>query len=250
MGEQATAKPRSLEGKVAIVTGGARGIGAAIARRLSHGGASILITYSRSAGAADDLCASLPGDAFAIAADATLPASARQAFDAATERFGGVDILIANAGVGALAPFASTTEEMFDRLFAITKGTFFAMQEASSRLRVGGRIVGISTGLTRNWAPMGAAYAGSKAAVEQFARSLSKEVGPRGITVNMVLPGVVETDMTSAMPDAMRQAAAAQTSFGRLGRPDDIADVVAFLASDQARWITGQMIVANGGSAP
>ncbi|HWK36011.1 SDR family NAD(P)-dependent oxidoreductase, partial [Sphingomonas sp.] len=103
-------------------------------------------------------------------------------------------MLVANAGVGTLAPFASTTEEMFDRLFAITKGTFFAMQEASSRLRAGGRIVGISTGLTRNWAPMGAAYVGSKAAVEQFARSLSKEVGARDITVNMVLPGVVETD--------------------------------------------------------
>lgn len=245
-----TGRCSPLEGKVAIVTGGSRGIGAAIVRRLSADGASVVLTYLQDEPAAAKLVARLGPDASALKVDATDVTACEMSFDVATQRHGGADIFVASAGVGSLGPFAATSLETYDRLFAVTRGTFFAMQAAARRLRDGGRIVTLSTGLTRNWAPMAAAYAGSKAAIEQFTRSLSKEVGPRGITANAVLPGVVETDMTAAMPQAMRDAAAAQTSLGRLAQPDDIADVVAFLCGPDARWITGQMVVANGGSTP
>ncbi|MBB3874986.1 SDR family oxidoreductase [Sphingomonas aquatilis] len=240
-------------GRTAIVTGGGRGIGAAVARRLASDGANVVISYARSRDSALRTCDEIGrsgGRAVALAADAADPQSGTALFDAADEHFGGADILVNNAGVGHLAPFAGTDEGAYDRLFSITKGTFFTLQCAARRLRDGGRIVSVSTGLTRNWAQMAAAYAGSKAAIEQFSRSLSRELGPRGITVNVVSPGVVTTDMTAAMPLQMKEAAAAQTSLGRLGRPDDIADVIGFLCSPDARWITGQVVAANGGSTP
>lgn len=241
---------RPLDGKVAIVTGGSRGIGAAIVRRLVLDGSHVVLSYLQNDDAASSLVNELHPRVAALRADATDPSATNKVFDEAAERHGGVDIFIGSAGVGILAPFEATSEQAYDRLFSVTRGTFFALQTASRRLRPGGRIVTLSTGLTRSWAPMAAAYAGSKAAIEQFTRSLSKEVGRRGITANAVLPGVVDTDMTAAMPQPMRDAAAAQTSLGRLAQPADIADVVAFLCSDDARWITGQMIVANGGSTP
>ena len=239
--------------RVAIITGGARGIGAAVARRLAADGFAIAINYNQSEQAANRLAQEIiqaGGKAVAVRADITQLASNHGLFAAVMERLGRLDALVCSAGLNILGRFTEIDEAAYDRLFAVTKGTYFAMQNAISHMAENGRIVALSTGMTRNWAPGAAAYAGSKAAIEQFTRSLSKEAGARGITVNAVLPGVVLTDMTSAYPAARLEAARQQTSFNRLGTTDDIADVISFLVSERARWITGQLIVANGGSTP
>jgi len=235
--------------KVAIVTGGSRGIGRATAERLARDGARVVVNYVQAKVAADEVVAAIAGrggEAVAVQADVSVLAEIPKLFDAAEARFGRVTIVVANAGIYLPKPIAQTTEEMYDRMFAITKGTFFLLQAAAERVADGGRIITISSGATLGWATNGPAYAGSKAAVEQFTRALSKVLGPRGITVNAVLPGVTETDMTPASPE-FRARAAANSSFGRLGTPADISDVIGFLASDDARWITGQRIGAHGG---
>ena len=188
------------------------------------------------------------GEAVAVQADVGRLADIPRLFDAAEAHFARPAILVANAGVYAQLPLAQTTEAIYDRLFAITKGTFFLLQAAAQRIADGGRIIAVSTGATMGFATNGPAYAGSKAAIEQFTRSLSKTLGPRGITANVVLPGVTLTDMT---PDnaEFRNRAAAASSFNRLGRPEEVADVIAFLAGDDARWVTGQRIAANGGTS-
>lgn len=242
-----------LQGRVALVTGGGRGIGRATALRLSAEGAAVVLTYVENELAAREVESEIRakgGVAEVLKADITLASHIPQMFDQACSRFGKVDILVNNAGVGGRGRVAETTAEAYDRLFAITKGVFFTLQAAAGVVADSGRIISLSTGLTRGWALGAAAYAGSKAAIEQFSRSLSKDLGPRGVTVNVVLPGVIETDMTAAMPAEAKAHALSQTSFSRLGRPEDIADVVAFLASEDARWITGQLIVVNGGSTP
>ncbi|MBI1684106.1 SDR family oxidoreductase [Caulobacter hibisci] len=243
----------STPAKTAIIVGGSRGIGAAVARRLARDGVRLVVSYHSDTAAADQLKTEIEaagGQIELVRADITQLADIAPIFDRAETRFGAVDIVVAVAGVGLLGSFQAATEAQFDALFGVTKGVFFLLQAAAGRIANGGRIITLSTGLTRTWAANAALYAGSKAAIEQFSRSLSKEVGGRGVTVNVVLPGVVETDMTAAMPAAMKQHAASQTSLGRLAAPDDIADVVGFLASPEARWITGQLIVANGGSTP
>lgn len=241
----------SLNGKVAIVTGGSRGIGRAIAERFGRDGAKVVVNYQRDASAADAVVAAIAAagsEALAVQADVSRIAELPRLFDAAESRFGRASILVANAGVYAPIPIAKTTEDVYDRLFAITKGTFFLLQLAAERIADAGRIITISTAATLSWAQNGPAYAGSKAAIETFSRALSKVLGPRGITVNSVLPGVTLTDMTPESPE-FRARAAQNSTFGRLGAPQDIADVVAFLASDDARWITGQRIGAHGGAA-
>ncbi|KWV94044.1 SDR family oxidoreductase [Erythrobacter sp. AP23] len=242
-----------LKGKTALITGASRGIGRAIALRLASDGANIAINYHSNSDAAKEVADQVRGmgvRASDIVGDIAQIGSIPSIFDAVESEFGGVDILVNNAGVMAMGPFESLDEGDFDKMFAITKGVYYMMREASRRLNDGGNIINLSTGLTRNWAPKAAGYAGSKAAIEQFTRSLSKEVGVRGIAVNAILPGVTETDMTSNFPEERKLAASAQTSFGRLGRPEDIADVVSLLVDRRARWITGQLIVANGGSTP
>lgn len=244
---------RSLSGKVALVTGAARGIGRATALRLAADGAAVVVNYRANEAAATEVqraIAAHGGEAAIIRADVTKLDEIDALFEAASSRFGRLDILVNNAGVGGRSAFSTTEEAAYDSLFAITKGVFFTLKAGFTHVEDGGRIVSISTGLTRGWASGAAAYAGSKAAIEQFSRALSKEAGPRQITVNAILPGVIETDMTAGMAEEVRSAARSQTSFSRLGQPRDIADVVAFLASDDARWITGQMIVVNGGSTP
>jgi 3-oxoacyl-[acyl-carrier protein] reductase len=241
------------DGKVALVTGASRGIGRATALRLAKDGAAVVLNYVANEAAAREVQALIRaqgGEAELVRADVTALAEIPGLFDAAAARFGRIDILVNNAGLGGRGSVAITPEETYDRLFAVTKGVFFTLQAAADRLADNGRIISLSTGLTRGWATGVAAYAGSKAAIEQFSRSLSKDLGPRGITVNVVLPGVTETDLTANMPSENKQHMRSQTSLGRLGKPEDIADVIAFLASDDARWITGQMIVANGGSTP
>ena len=239
--------------KVAVVTGGGRGIGRAISHRLAADGVMIVVNYARDEIAAEETVAAIArtgAAAFSMRADITDLSENRRLFESIIDRAGRLDILINCAGVGERSAFGDLGEAAYDRLFAITKGTYFAMQNAVRVMQDEGRIISLSTGLTRNWAVGAAAYAGSKAAIEQFGRSLSNEAGKRGITVNTVLPGVTRTDMTGQMPAALLEAARQQTSFGRLGEPEDIAEIVAFLASPGSRWITGQLIVANGGSTP
>jgi 3-oxoacyl-[acyl-carrier protein] reductase len=238
-----------LAGKVAIVTGGSRGIGRATAERLARDGAQVVVNCVRAEAEAEAVVAAIVaggGEAIAVRADVFDLAEIPTLFEAAEKRFGRPGIIVANAGVYAQIPIANTTEEIYDKMFGMTKGTFFLLQTAAEKIADGGRIVTISSGATQGWANNGPAYAGAKAAIEVFTRALSKVLGPRGVTVNTVLPGVTETEMVPDNP-AFRERAAGLSSFGRLGKPEDIADIVAFLASDDGRWITGQRIGAHGG---
>lgn len=245
----------SLTGKVAIVTGSSRGIGRAIAERLGKEGASVVVNYGRSANQAQEVVSAVEangGKGLAVQADISQVADIRRLFQEAVDHFGQLDILVNNAGTGVFQPLAEVTEEEYDATFALnTKGTFFALQEAARRMGDGGRIVNISTGLTSmSGSPSGSVYIGSKGAVEQFTKVLAKELGGRGITVNTLSPGTTETDLfNQSATEEMKTGYTQMTALGRLGQPADIADVVAFLVSEQARWITGRNILADGGLA-
>jgi 3-oxoacyl-[acyl-carrier protein] reductase len=242
---------RRLEGKVALVTGSSRGIGRAIAERLARDGATVVINYAKSSAAAQQVVQAIEasgGRAIAIQADISRVGDVRRLYAQIKQTFGRLDIVVNNAGIlPPPVPVADETEQTFDAVFALLKGTYFSMQEAARLVADGGRIINISSSTTRAWSPGYSIYAGSKAAIEQFTRSLSRELGPRGVTVNAVVPGLTDTDMIGDYPPAVRESVARNTTLGRLGRPQDIADVVAFVASDDARWITGQLLVANGG---
>ncbi len=240
--------PQNLAGKTAVVTGSSRGIGRAIAARLAANGAAVTINYRSEAGAAEELVAQIVasgGTAQAVQGDIARVDDIQRLFDKAEIAFGPIDIVVANASIAILKPLIDCTEDDFDTLFgANARGTFFTLKEAAKRLRDGGRIVAVTTGGTRMFLGETSLYLGSKGAVEQFVRSLSRELGSRRITVNAVLPGFTNTDM---LPDRDRARAAGMSPFARIGETDDIADVVAFLASEQARWVTGQNIGAGGG---
>jgi 3-oxoacyl-[acyl-carrier protein] reductase len=241
---------RPLAGKVALVTGASRGIGRAIAERLGRDGATVVVTYVGNAGAAEQVAAAIRGEgaagAEAMQLDLRDTASVRALFDAVLGRFGRLDILVNNAaGVNVFAPTADLTEAEYDSMFQVTRGVYFALQQAARRMADGGRIVSVSTGGTVGSSPGGGAYTGSKAAIEQFTMALAKELGARGVTVNTVLPGVTQTDGL-VLPEAVVAQMVAQTPLGRLGAPRDVADAVAFLVSDDARWITGHHLRVAG----
>ena len=238
-----------LSGKTALVTGAGRGIGAGIARRLARDGAQVICNYSRAAAEAEALAAEIGGGAFAVKADITDLAQIEAMFTEIDRRVGHLDILVNNAGRGGSAPLAETTPEMFDAIFGLnTRGTFFVTKAASALLRDGGRIINISSTTTRVRMSGLATYAASKSAVEAFTRNWAAEFAPRKITVNSVVPGIVDTDLIAYMSAERKARSVATVPLGRMGRPEDIADVVAFLASDDARWVTSHEIVASGGN--
>jgi 3-oxoacyl-[acyl-carrier protein] reductase len=238
----------SLSGKVAIVTGASNGIGRAVAERFAEDGAIVVINHSKSAEKAQQVVIGIQakgGKAVAFQADMSRVSEARRLVRETAKQFGRLDILVNNAGRFMPKPLAETTEDDFDQIIALNaKGPYFAMQEAALVLKDGGRIVNISTDGTHLSFPGATAYLGSKGALEQYTKGLAQELASRKITVNTVSPGFTETGM---MTDQYRQIGIQLSPLKRLGMPKDIADVVAFIVSDEARWLTGQNIHAGGG---
>lgn len=239
--------------RVAIVTGASKGIGAAIAKSLAQDGAAVVINYANNAAAASavvDAIVRAGGQAIAVKADIGDPAAPGMLFDAATTAFGGVDILVNNAGIMDVSPIADASDALFERHMATNLGGVFrGMREAARRLRDGGRIVSFSSSVVGLYQPGYAVYAATKAAVEAMTRVLAKELGPRRITVNAVAPGPVATDLfLSGKSDEAVSAIERMNPFGRLGAPEDVARVVAFLAGPDGGWVNGQVIRANGGT--
>jgi 3-oxoacyl-[acyl-carrier protein] reductase len=243
----------SLQGKVAIVTGASRGIGRAIAESLAAAGAAVVINHRASKEQADQTVAAIEragGHAVAVQADMGSVEQVRQLVDTAVEQLGRLDILVNNAGVGNRTTIADMTEKEFDWTMSVNaRGPMFAIQAAVPRMRDGGRIINISSCGTHIAQVTGllAVYQMSKGALEQLARCYVKELGARGITINNVLPGFVETELASDTPQEYKDALVKRTALGRLGTPEDIAEVVCFLASDGGRWVTGETISVSGG---
>ncbi|MEV6971885.1 SDR family oxidoreductase [Kitasatospora sp. NPDC093806] len=248
-----------LAGKTALVTGGSRGIGRGIAERLGREGALVAVHYGRDAAAAEEAVKTIEGAggrAFAIGAELGLPGDAEAlwtAFDAGLAGYdggSGLDILVNNAGIGLDGRIGEVAEADFDRVFAVNaKAPFFLIKHGLGRLRDGGRIVNVSSGVTRVAFPPAVSYAMTKGALNTLTLTLAQELGPRGITVNAVSPGIVATEINPWLEDPRAHAvAAAHSVFNRVGEAGDVADVVAFLASDDARWVTGQNLDATGGS--
>jgi 3-oxoacyl-[acyl-carrier protein] reductase len=238
----------TLSGKVAIVTGASNGIGRAIAERFAEAGAIVVINYSQSAEKAQQVVKGIlakGGKAVVSQANMSQVSEARRLVTDAARQFGRLDILVNNAGKFMPKSLMETTEADFDHVIALNaKGPYFAMQEAAKVLKDGGRIVNISTDGTHLSFPGATAYLGSKGALEQYTKGLAQELAPRNITVNTVSPGFTETGM---MTDQYRQIGIQLSPLKRIGTPKDIADIVAFIVSDEARWLTGQNIHAGGG---
>jgi 3-oxoacyl-[acyl-carrier protein] reductase len=238
--------------KVAIVTGASRGIGAAVAERLAHGGFAVVINYAGSAVAAEAVAQKIDaagGKAITVQADVSDAAAVARMFGSAEAAFGGVDVVVANAGIMKLAPIADSDDALFDSQVAINlKGSFNVLREAARRVRPGGRIVSFSTSIVGLRLETYGVYAGTKAAVEAMTGVLAKELRGRSITVNAVAPGPTATALfLDGKPPEIIDRMAKMNPLERLGTPEDIAAAVAFLAGPDGGWINGQVLRANGG---
>ncbi len=248
---QSVSNSRRLQGKVALVTGGSRGIGAAIARRLASEGANVVITYTNNATAAQAVVEEIQRagrEAIAVQADSGQSEQVRNAVATTVTQFGGIDILVNNAGAAVMGSVESFAETDFDHLLAVNvKGVFIATQEVLKHMKAGGRIINIGS-INADIVPFQgmAVYGMTKAAVATFTRGLARDIGPKGITVNNIQPGPVDTDMNPAdgdFADTLRGIMA----IPRYGKADEIAGVAAFLASDEAAYITGASWNVDGG---
>ena len=243
-----------LDGKVAIVTGASKGIGAGIALALAQHGAKVVVNYASDKTGADqviDKIAKAGGQAVAVQADVSKPAEARRIVDAAIKNFSRLDILVNNSGVYELLPLEQVTVESFRRQFDINVlGLLLTTQAASQHLAAGASIINISSAITALTPPASSVYTGTKGAVDAITGVLARELGPRKIRVNAINPGVVETEGThtaGVIGSDFEKSAITQTPLGRTGQVDDIAKVAVFLASDDAGWVTGEKIVTSGG---
>lgn len=248
----ARVQEQKLTGKVALVTGSSRGIGRNIAEELALQGAKVIINYAGNSEKAIAVVAAIKrqgGEATAIQADISQVVEVERLFQRAMEAYGKIDILVNNAGIMITKPVTAVTEEDFDRIFAVNvKGTYFACQQAARHMATNGRIINFSTSVAGLMFPAYSIYAGTKGAVEQFTRQLAKEFGPRGITINAVAPGPVNTELfTVGKTKEQIETLTTMNAFGRLGETADIAKVVLWLAGQEAQWITGQTIRVNGG---
>lgn len=247
-GAGSTALPGA--GRSALVTGSSRGIGAATARRLARDGYAVTVNCLVNRDLAAQVVAEIEaagGRAIWRQADGADPALMRGLFDAHEEAFGGVDVVVSNAGIMATAPFAAFEDDAFDRMIATNiKGSFNVLREAARRTRDGGRIITLaSTSITQK-RPTHGGYAATKAAQEIFAGCLAKELSGRRISVNALAPGPTNTSLLD-VPPPLRAQAAQMTPYGRIGEPEDVADAIAALCSGDAEWINGQLVFANGG---
>ena len=247
---------RKLSGKIAVVTGASKGIGAAIAKHLAAEGAAVVVNYSSSKPGADKVVAEITsagGKAVAVQADVAKTADIDRLFAETKKAFGRLDILVNNAGIYEFAPLEGITEEHFHKQFNLNVLGLILVSQAAARLfdSAGGSIVNISSVVSTLAFPNASVYSGTKGAVDAITRALATELGPRKIRVNAIRPGMVETEGTHAAgieESAMQKQVLAQTPLGRLGKPDDIAGTAVFLASADSSWLTGETLVISGGN--
>jgi 3-oxoacyl-[acyl-carrier protein] reductase len=243
-----------LKGKVAVVTGASKGIGAAIAKSLAAEGASVVVNYASSQAGANAVVDSIKtagGKAVAVGGDVSKAAEAQGIIDAAIKNYGRLDILVNNSGVYEFGPIDAITEEQFHRMFNINVlGLLLTTQAALKHIGEGGSIINIGSVVSRVTPPASSIYTGTKGAVDAITGVLARELGAKKIRVNSINPGMVETEGTQTagvLGSDFETATVAQTPLGRLGKPDDIASVAVFLASDDAKWLTGELILTGGG---
>ncbi|MCO6003563.1 glucose 1-dehydrogenase [Actinoallomurus purpureus] len=243
-----------LTGRVAVVTGASKGIGAAIAKSLAAEGASVVVNYASSKAGGDATVSAITaagGKAVAVGGDVSKAADAQRIVDAAIEHYGRLDILVNNSGVWEYAPIGAITEDQFHRMFDVNVlGTLLVTRAAVKHLGEGGSIINVGSGASRTTPPKTVIYTATKGAVDAITGVLSRELGPRKIRVNSLNPGLVDTEgahNTGTMGSDLEAFLVGQTPFGRAGRPDDITGIAVFLASDDSAWLTGEHLIASGG---
>ncbi|KAF5881689.1 SDR family oxidoreductase [Rhizobium sp. PEPV16] len=248
---EASAGTAPRAGRTAVVTGSSRGIGAATARRLARDGYAVMVNYLTNSDLADQVVADIKaagGRAMARQADVADPAAVKALFDAHDEAYGGVDVVVNNAGIMNVGPFAQMTDDAFNRMIATNMtGSFNVLREAARRIRDGGRIVSLSSSIILQKPAYTGAYAATKAAQEIYSSVLAKELAGRNISVNAVSPGAVDTQLLRQHGEEALRGIPEATPLRRLGQPEDIANVIALLCSQDGAWIDGQNVFANGG---
>lgn len=240
-----------LTAKTALITGASGGIGGETARRLAKLGANVVLHYNSNKQAAEELAAEITaegGAAIVVGGDVTDETACKAMVEEAVRAFGGLNILINNAGISSAIPFGEMTADAIDKEFAVNvKSVILLTQAAAPHLENGGRVINLSSNLAFAPLPGMTAYCAAKAAVACLTHGFAKELGPRGISVNAVAPGATRTQMTAWIPDEMMQGIADSTPLGRVGEPDDVADVIVFLACGEARWVNGCAVMVDGG---